>query len=90
MYNLKIITDKYAVDLEKQVNEFLNAHEGRIISTTYQMGNEVYAAFIEYEMDWETKLKKDLEERRKRVNKATQYYENSDKMTMEEVLHDAG
>ena len=95
MKKLKVITGGFAEAFEKNVNAFFEEHPDiKDVITEYTISEttSLLYAFIEYEEPeaWEDKLKKDLKERRNRMNKAAQYYENSDKMSMDEVLHDAG
>ena len=71
---LKIFTDVNPEELEKKVNAFVDEHP--IYSSTYSVTDGVFVAFVDY-VDMSTKTS------------ATKYYENSDNMTMEEILHDA-
>ena len=70
---LKVITGVRADEFENSVNEFVSSRKCDDIS--YAVVDSMYVAFINYREIHKTS--------------ATEYYENSDNMTMEEVLHDA-
>ena len=63
----------YENDFENKVNEFVSCHKCGDIS--FAVADNRYVAFINYKETHKTS--------------ATEYYENSDNMTMEEILHDA-